>query len=131
MTARAKIEGLTNSWYGFAVFSAICSFLSGESSIGFFGILFAAIGLLASWTLTWFIGRRLLAKSSLTRAILIVFSAISMILGTLSTGRQALAFIHSFELSILVAAIYSAVAAWMNAKSFRTLMDASVRSYFA
>lgn len=131
MTARAKIESLTNSWYGFAVFSAICSFLTGDSSFGFFGIGFAVVGVLFSWLFTWFLGRRLLNKSSLWRMILIVASAIMMVSGGLNAGRQALAFVHSFQLSLLVTAAYSAVAAFLNAKSLRTLMDSSVRAYFA
>lgn len=130
MTARAKIEQLTNTWYGFAVFSAAASFLMGERSIGLFSIFFAAVGLCLSWALTWFIGRRLLAKSSLTRAILLVVSGLSVFFGSISAGKSALAFIHAWDLGLLATAAYAAAGAWINAKSFRTLTDSSVKAYF-
>ena len=127
MSRKAKIEGLTNSWYGFAVFSAICSVLM--RGIGIFSIAIAIGGLLFSWFITFLIGRALIKKSSLTRFILIVFSGLFAVLGTIGTGKAAWSFIQSWQLSVLTYTAYTAVVAWMHARSFRTLMDSSVKQY--
>lgn len=128
MSGKAKIEALTNSWYGFAVFSAICSVLI--KGIGFFSITGALVGLLFSWTVTFFIGRALIRKSSITRALLIVISGLFSVLGTVTAAKMTWAFVHSWELNVLLTAASSAVGTWMNVKSFRTLTDASVKAYF-
>jgi hypothetical protein len=128
MTGRAKIEGLTNTWYGFAVFSAAYALVTG--GIGIWNIGKTGIGLLVSWFFTFLIGRALLRKSSLVRTILLVVSGISVLLGTYSAGSSALSFMAHWELGLLFTAVYSAVGAWMNAKSFRTLTDSSVKAYF-
>ena len=60
MTAREKIEGLTNSWYGYAVFGAVVSLWN--SGIGLFSLLGTAVSFVFTIMLTWFIGRRLLAE---------------------------------------------------------------------
>lgn len=128
MSGKAKIESLTNSWYGFAVFSAVCSvFIKG---IGFFSIAGAIVGLFFSWILTFFIGRALVRKSSFTRTILVLVSGLLSVLGTVAAVKMTWAFVHSWELSVLMAAAYGAVNTWMNAKSFRTLTDSSVKAYF-
>lgn len=127
MSGKAKIEGLTNAWYGFAVFGAVCSILT--NGIGFFSIGGAVVGLLISFALTFFFGRRLIKKSSLTRTFLIVVSGILTLLGTLAVGRTTWAFVNSWQLSLLGTIGYSAVHVWMNARSFRTLMDSSVKAY--
>jgi hypothetical protein len=129
MDGKAKIEGLTNSWYGFAVFSAIFSVLT--NGLGIWSISTAIAGLLFSWILTFFIGRALVKKSSLTRAILLLVSGFWALFGTLSVGKGTWAFVHTWEFSLLAAVTFSAVSAWMNAKSFRTLTDSSVKAYFS
>jgi hypothetical protein len=128
MTGKAKIEGLTNSWYGFAVFSAICSVLM--NGIGFFSIGGALVGLVVSWIITFCLGKALLGKSSFTRAILILLSGLLTVLGTLGVAKMTWTFVQTWQLSVLAAAAYSAVNTWMNAKSFRTLTDSSVKAYF-
>jgi hypothetical protein len=128
MTGKAKIEGLTNAWYGFAVFSAAAAILG--NGIGVWSLGKAVVGLLFSWVLTFFLGRSLLKKSSLVRSILIIVSALSSVLGMISAGKDALAFVSSWELSLLGAIVYSGAAAWMNIRSFRTLTDPSVKAYF-
>jgi hypothetical protein len=128
MSGKAKIEGLTNSWYGFAVFSAVFSILMRD--FGIFSMGRAIVGLILSWIVTWFLGRALIKKSSLVRALLILLSALFAVLGGLSVGRTAWNFFQTWQLGLLFTATYSAVAAWMNAKSFRTLMDGSVKAYF-
>lgn len=128
MSGKAKIEGLTNSWYGFAVFSAVCSVLM--SGIGILSIALAIGGLLFSWFLTFLIGRALIKKSSLTRFLLLFISGLVAILGTIGTGKAAWSFIQSWQLSVLAYGAYTAVSTWMHARSFRTLMDSSVKAYF-
>ena len=128
MGGKAKIEGLTNSWYGFAVFSAICSVLIG--GIGFFSIGAAVVGLLFSWVVTFFFGRALVGRSSLVRMFLLCFSGLFMVLGVLGTASSAWSFMTSWELSKLTYAGYTAVLSWMYARSFRTLTDSSVKAYF-
>ncbi len=128
-TAKSKIEGLTNSWYGYAVFSALFSIF--ESGIGIFSIAVSVAGMLVSFIITYFIGRALLRKSSLTRGILLVLSGLFGVLGTLATGKAALQFFATWEFGLLAAIAYSCVSIYMNFKSFRTLMDSQVRAYFA
>ena len=52
------------------------------------------------------------------------------VLGVISAGKDALAFVSTWELSLLGAIVYGAAAAWMNIRSFRTLTDPSVKAYF-
>jgi hypothetical protein len=127
MSGKAKIESLTNAWYGFAIFTAVCSVL--KNGIGFFSIGGAIVGLLISFALTFFLGRRLIKKSGLTRTLLILISGILTLLGTYAVGSTAWTFMQSWQLSLLGTIGYSAVQTWMNARSLRTLMDASVKTY--
>jgi len=128
MSGKAKIEGLTNSWYGFAVFSAICSVLM--NGIGILSVILAIGGLLFSWFITFLIGRALIKKSSLTRFLLLVISGIVTIVGTIGTGKAALSFVQHWQLSVLAYGAYTAVSTWMHARSFRTLMNGSVKAHF-
>lgn len=128
MSGKTKIEGLTNSWYGFAVFSAICSVLT--NGIGIFSIVIAFFGLLLSWFITFLIGRALIKKSSFVRFILVASSGLFTIVGVFGTGKAAWSFLQSWQLSLLAYGAYAAVSTWMHARSFRTLMDSSVRAYF-
>jgi hypothetical protein len=132
MTARAKIEALTNTWYSFAVFTAITSALKAlrEGGLGFFTIAGTILWMLLSWAFVYVVGKRLLAKSSLTRAVLIVASAILGVTGGLACVKMSWNFITSWELSLLAALAYSGVSTWLNVKSFRTLTDPSVKAYF-
>ena len=128
MSGKAKIEGLTNSWYGFAVFSAICSVLM--NGIGILSIVTAFFGLLFSWFITFLIGRALIKKSSLVRFILLALSGLVTIIFAIGTGKAAWSFVQSWQLSLLAYGAYTAVSTWMHARSFRTLMDSSVKAYF-
>ncbi|MBX3260744.1 MAG: hypothetical protein KIS78_32160 [Labilithrix sp.] len=127
MTGKAKIEGLTNSWYGFAVFSAIYGVLM--KGIGVFSIAGAVGGLLFSWFITFLIGRALVKKSSLTRLVLVFTSGLLTVLGTLSVGRMAWMFVQTWQFGVLASMAYATVGVWMQARSFRTLMDGSVKAY--
>ena len=128
MTATQKIEGLTNSYYGYAVFGAAVSLWN--NGIGFFSLFGTAASFLFSVFLTWFIGRRLLAKSSLTRLILIVVTAISSVMGTVGVAKMGLQFFSTWSLSVALYAGLLAVGVYMNARSFKVLTDKSVKAYF-
>jgi len=132
MGAKAKIENLTNMWYGYALVSSIAAFLGRLTDSGLIWSLTAsAVGLFFSLLRVWFWGRRLVNKGHLSRTMLIVASGIFTVRGTMGAARESWAFVHAWELSMVVKAIVSAVSAWMMAKSFRVLTDASVKAYFA
>lgn len=130
MTARQKIEQLTHAWYGYVMFSAIAS-LFRDGIPGVFSIIWAAMGLAFSLFVTWFIGRRLLAKSSLTRFILLIVTGLGTAFGAWGVGKSALMFVRTWEFGVLGAAVFLGISVYMHARSFRTLVDSSVRSYFA
>ncbi|MBX3214366.1 MAG: hypothetical protein KF850_20190 [Labilithrix sp.] len=127
MTGKAKIEGLTNSWYGFAVFSALYALLM--NGIGVLSIASAVGGMFFSWFITFLIGRALIKKSSLTRLVLLFVSGLLAILGALGVGKAAWMFVQTWQLGVLASAAYAAVGVWMQARSFRTLVDGSVKAY--
>lgn len=128
-TGRDKIEQLTNQWYAFTAVSAVASVLA--SGIGFFSILFAACSTAFTFALTWFLGRRLLARSSLTRAVLVLVSLIGGVLGALATARSGWAFLGAWSFAGLLNVGLSGGSVVMNLRSFRTLTDASVKAYVA
>jgi hypothetical protein len=128
MTARQKIESLTNSWYGFYLVGALFSLFT--NGFGIFSMLGTVIGTLFSILLTFFLGRRLLAKSSIWRFILLCWSGISTITGTLGVGRNVLAFFSEWSFSLLVQAVALGVLVFMHIRSFTTLSDKSVKAYF-
>lgn len=129
MTARQKIEQLTHAWYGYVTFSAIASLFK-DGIPGLFSMIWAAMGLCFSLFLTWFIGRRLLAKSSLTRFILLIITGIGSVFGTIGAGKMAMTFVRTWEFGMLGAAVFLGVGVYMHVRSFRTLVDSSVRAYF-
>jgi hypothetical protein len=128
MDGKGKIEALTNSWYGFALFAGIYSVFT--SGLGFFTLLFALGSTAFSFVLTWFIGRRLLKKSSLTRLICIVVSAISSVLGTLGAAKMGWAFLNERSASLLFTAIFGAIVVAMHVRSFRVLTSDAVKTYY-
>lgn len=129
MTARQKIEGLTNSYYGYAVFGAALSLWN--NGIGFFSLVGTAFSFVFSILLTWFIGRRLLAKSSLTRVLLVVLTGIFSVLGSISVAKMGWTFFQTMSLSVLLYTALVAVGVYMNVKAFRVLTDSSVKAYFS
>jgi hypothetical protein len=133
MTAQQKIEKLTHAWYGFTLFGGLASIASSVFG-GLFSIvitiLVAIPTMLFGFFVTWFLGRRLLARSSFTRVVLVVLSALSMILAALGTAKLGWTFLHEWSLSLLVQAVYMAACTYMNARSYNTLTDATVKSYF-
>jgi len=128
MSARDRIEGLTNSWYGFGLVAGLVSLF--ESGFGFFSLLWTAAATLFAFFLTWFFGRRLLAKSSVTRLFLLVVSAIGVALGTLGAARLGWAFFQDWSISLLVQTAFTGSGAYMYLRSLRVLTDTQVKAYF-
>jgi hypothetical protein len=129
MTARQKIEGLTNSWYGFAVFMSLLSLWRG--GIGFLSLATTAASFVFTIFLTWFVGRRLLKKSSLMRLFLIVVTGVISVLDTVGVAKMGLTFFQTFSFSALAYVGVLGIHLYMNARSFRVLTDKSVKLYFA
>lgn len=125
-----KIESLTNTWYGFAVFSALVLLL--QRGIGLFNLVWGGLGLLVSWFFIYLWGRNLRNRSALTRYFLIAVSGIMTLVDGYGAVQYSWAFVHAWEIKLILAAIYAAVQGWIMAKSFKTLaLDSSVQSYFA
>jgi hypothetical protein len=129
MTATQKIEGLTNSYYGYAVFGAAVSLWN--NGIGFFSLLGTAFSFVFSIALTWFIGRRLLAKSSLMRVVLVIFTGLFSVLGSISVAKMGWTFFQTMSLSVLLYTAFVSIGVYMNVKSFRVLTDKSVKAHFS
>lgn len=128
MTAKEKIEQLRDGWYGFDVFSAIVGVLL--NGLGFFKLASAFIGLLISLMITWFLGKRLLARSSLTRVVLLVFAVLGTVFGTLALLKLASLFFTAWSLKYLAATALGVAGLYMNVRSIRVLRDRSVRAFF-
>jgi hypothetical protein len=126
-TAKEKIEGLTHSWYGLVVFSAIYSVL--ENGLGIFSMIATGIWTMFMLTVVWFLGRRLVNRSSLTRVVLVVVSALGTLLGGYAVARMGWAFLHEWSLSLLFHAVFGAGAVALYVRSFRVLTDSSVKAY--
>jgi hypothetical protein len=130
MTAKDKIEKLTNSWYGYDLFVSLVYFVF-VNGIGIFSAITGAIGLGISLFITFWIGRSLMRKSSFTRTVLLILSSLVMILGVLGVGRTVWGFFGEWSLSSLGWAAMGSVGVYMQAKSINTLTDKTVKAYFA
>jgi hypothetical protein len=128
MTARERIETLTNSWYGFAVVSSFISLLM--NGFGLFRLFFTGVSLVFSVAITYWLGKRLLNRSSLTRTLLIIVSVVGTILGAVWTVRQGGSLLGSFSFSTLLQLVLTGMGVVMHIRSFRTLTDSSVKTYF-
>ena len=127
MTATQKIEGLINSWYGYAVFGAALRLW--DNGIGPMSLITTA-GAFCFWILvTWFIGRRLMNKSSLMRLIMVVVTGLSSVFGSVATAKMGWSFFQTYSVGVLLYSALLAVGVYMNVKSFRVLTDKSVKAY--
>ena len=128
-TGKEKLENLTNSWYGFALVSGIATVAM--NGIGVFSIVGAAMWTFFMFCVTFVLGRALIKKSSITRAFLLVVSAVFTVLGVLGVGSSVWSFFSEWSLSYLVYAAFGASSVYMHGRSFRVLTDSSVKAYFA
>jgi hypothetical protein len=127
MSAQAKIEKLTNSWYGFNLFAGVMSLLMG--GIGFFSMVWAALSTAFTLVVTYIIGRKLMNRSSLTRSLLLVASTVLVVLGVVGLVLSVLHF--EFSVRFLLRTILVGTAVSMHVKSIRVLTDRDVKAYFA
>jgi hypothetical protein len=127
MTAKQKLESLTTAWYGFFFISTIVGLVS---DFGIIKAVFSALWLAVTTFVVWFIGRRLVAKSAVTRVLMLVISGIMAVGCTISAAKFSWMFIHEWSLWMLLTALWSAAALTMYVRSWRTLTDNSVKAYF-
>src|SRR5438034_1104746 len=90
MTAKQKLESLTNAWYGFFFLSAVAGLVR---DFGIIKAVFATLSLAVTTFIVWFIGRRLLAKSSLTRFLMLVISGIGTLSGAYAAAKLSWMFV--------------------------------------
>lgn len=129
MTARQKIEWLTNNWYGFAVVAAVVSIF--QSGFGIFSMFLTGAGLAFSLGLTWLLGKMLLARSSMTRFILVIASMIGTTFHALVLAWYAWDFLANWKLAVIFKAALSIALLVMHVRSFKVLSDKDVKSYIA
>ena len=129
MTATQKIDGLVNSWYGYAVFTSALALW--DRGIGVFSFIVTLIGFSFSVLVAWFFGNRLKAKSSLWRALLLIGSSLSILFGAWKSVSMGMSLFSSFSLTTLFALGIAAIGTTMSLKTFRVLTDSSVKAYFA
>jgi predicted RND superfamily exporter protein len=133
MNAKQKIERLTSGWYGYAVFATGLSIVgllgSGMVSMAV-GLVFNAVGLVLSLALTAFLGRKLVRKSSGTRKLLVVLSAVVCVFGVLATVGAAWDMLQERSIASLCTVVIMASCTMLNGRSFRVLRETSVRAYF-
>jgi hypothetical protein len=129
MTARQKIEWITNNWYGFAVVSALVSVFTGGLDV--IRTPFTIAGLAMSLGLTWMFGKLLLGKSSMTRFVLVVVSVLGVLFHGLAIAWHAWSFFGRWELALLFKAGFSILCVMMHGRSFAVLTDREVKGYIA
>lgn len=129
MTAREKLQQLTNAWYSIAVVSAGASLLM--NGLGIFSIVGAILSLSSMFILTWWIGRKLMNRSSLMRSVCIVVSVIASVLGILGLFGLGKELFEDFRLSIFLDMALVVMGISMHMRSFRVLTDTQVKAYFA
>lgn len=129
MSAQKKLEKLTDSWYGFALFTAIIGILS--SGFGILTLLWTAASLMFSLVLTFFIGRRLQKRGKLTRLVMVVVSAISTVTGAFGVYSLGTKFLAGWSFGLLLQIVAVCAGVMMAVRSFRTLTDSQVKSYFS
>ena len=128
MTAKQKLESLTNAWYGFFFVTAVANLLR---DFGIIKAVFAALSFAATSFVVWFIGKRLVNKSSFTRFIMLVIAGIGTLAGSYAAAKMSWMFVHEWSLWMLISALWSVAAVTMYVRSWRTLTDTSVKAYFS
>lgn len=129
MSARAKIENLTNAWYGFDLFSGGIAIVGSLLGFSFFSAFWSALWMGLMLGLTFFLGRKLLNRSALWRLVLMGVSALLTFVGTITVLYHAVSLLSSFSFATLFYGAMAAVGVSMQVRSFRTLADSQVKAY--
>ena len=127
-TAKQKLEGLTHSWMGLVMFSAIWSVV--ENGFGLFSMILTGVWTVFMLGLVWFLGNRLQKKSDLTRLILILVSGLGTLFVGYATVKVGWMAITNFSFMLLLRAFFGAGAVALYVRSFRTLTDSQVKAHF-
>ncbi|NUO53991.1 MAG: hypothetical protein HOV80_34535 [Polyangiaceae bacterium] len=131
MEGKAKLEALTNAWYGYTLFAALVNIVSaflGGGIFGFVAVPFVIFFSLFSLFVAWAIGKLLIKRSGLTRFIVLVFSGIGLLFGGLAMWKFVTG---PWSFSGIVSAFVMGCGLWMQLRTLKTLTDRSVKNYFA
>ena len=129
MSATQKIDGLVNSWYGYAVFTSALALW--DRGLGVFSFIVTLFGFGVSILISWFLGNRLKNKSSLWRALLLIGSTLSVLFGGYKTISMGMSLFSSFSIGTLLTVAIAAIGTTMSLKTFRVLTDSQVKAHFA
>jgi hypothetical protein len=136
VSAKQKIEGLTNSWYGYSLFAAVLGVFSVRASGPFalmiglgMSVVINAVALVIALAIVGLLGRALVRRSSGTRSFLVFVSGLFTLLGVLATVGAGWDFLRSWSLSGVLSIVTMAACTMMNARSFNVLTDKSVKAY--
>jgi hypothetical protein len=127
MSAKQKIESLTNTWYGYFFFGALLKLWNG--GFGIFNLATTGLSFAFMCLVVFFFGRRLQNRSSLTRFALVCVSGLFTLFGAIGTARVGWMFLTTWQLGWLLYAAGVALTTYMYGRSFRVLTDASVKAY--
>lgn len=127
MSAKQKIEGLTNTWYGYFFFLSLMKLWNG--GFGVINIATTALSFAFTALVVFFLGRRLVNKSSIWRFLLLCVSGLATAAGTYGAAKMGWAFVTTWQMSALVYAVGSALTVYMYGRSLRVLTDSSVKAY--
>jgi hypothetical protein len=131
MHGKAKIQSLTNAWYGYTFLAALVNVvraLSGSVVGAALGVIIVACFFLFSIFVTWSVGKLLLARSGLTRVLVLVLSSVGFCLGVMGIWS----FISGpWTTTAAVNGLLTGCGMWMQLRTVKTLLDRDVKSYFA
>jgi len=127
MSAKQKIEGLTNTWYGYFFFAALLKLWNG--GFGVINIATTVLSFAFTALVVFFLGRRLVNKSSIWRFLLLCVSTVATLGGTYFAAKMGWAFVTTWQVSALIYAASSALTVYMYGRSLRVLTDSSVKAY--
>lgn len=128
MTARDKIENLTTAWIGFIIVTGLSTFF--VNGLGVLSLLATLGSVAVNVVLAVLIGRALVKRSRGTRVFCLVLNGIGVVFGTLGALKLGWTLLHGWSFALLYMTVLAVAHAAMNARSWRVLRDASVRSYF-
>lgn len=129
MSARARIEWITNNWYAFLALSAGLSVLT--SGFGLLSLIFTAFGFAIGCGITWVLGKKLLAGSGMTRFFLVVISALGIVFTALGLMSSLWFALVGFSLKSLLNAVMCTGMIMLFGRSYRSLTDKAVKAHCA
>ena len=129
MTAHQRIENLTHAWIGYGVVAGLATLLL--NGLGVFSVIWALGSVAVSVVVALFFGRKLLARSSITRTFLLVVSVLGALFGGLADAKLGWALLHGLSFQLLVLTALALLHASMCVRSFRVLTDRVVKAHFA